>query len=152
MLAVELRGFVPGVVVAKIWIMRMLTCVVLLACSSCSCNHSPPPTPPPAPPVRVACRTSVTDYCAASHCDPTLAAVEQDSGLCPATITTCNDITVVSQNRVDASTLWYHQGGQLVAIVKQLSPGQRYMCVAGPEVFVIPLCTLSSQSLPACGP
>ncbi|HEX8112383.1 MAG TPA: hypothetical protein VF516_31855 [Kofleriaceae bacterium] len=76
--------------------------------------------------------------------------MEQDSGLCPATITACGDITVVSQSRGDAATLWYHQGGQLVAIVNQLSPG-RYMCLAGPDVFVLPACTPSSQSLPACG-
>jgi hypothetical protein len=151
MLAVDFRGFMPGVVVARMWVMRMLTCVVLLACSSCT-HPNPPPTPPPAPPVRVACRTSVADYCAANPCDQTLAAAEQGSSLCPATITACGDITVVSQNKVDVSTLWHYQGGQLVAIVNQLSPGQRYVCVAGPEVFVIPSCTLSSQSLPGCGP
>lgn len=131
--------------------MRILTCVVWLACLSCTRNPSPPANPPP-PPVRVACRTSVADDCAANLCDRTLAAMEQDRSLCPATITTCNDVTVVSQNKGDTSTLWYHQGGQLVAIVSQLSPGPRYMCLAGPEVFVIPPCTLSSQSLPACGP
>lgn len=130
--------------------MRIVTCVVLLAWCSCSRNPGPPTNPPPGPPVRVACRTSVTDYCAANRCDRTLAAVEQDRSLCPATITACNDTTVVSQNRGDSSTLWYLQGGQLVASV-QLSPGQQYVCLAGPDVFVIPSCTPSSQSLPACG-
>jgi hypothetical protein len=131
--------------------MRILTCAVLLACVSCSRNPGPPPGPPPGS-VRVACRTPIADYCAATPCDRTLAAMEQDSRVCPATITACGDITAVFQNRPDASVLWYHQGGQLVAIVHQLSPGQRYMCVAGPEVFEIPACTPSSQSLPACGP
>jgi hypothetical protein len=99
----------------------------------------------------VACRTSVADYCAANPCDRTLTAMEQDRNLCPATIAACNDITVVSQNRGDTAMLWYYQGGPLVAIVHQLSPGQQYSCIAGPDVFVIPSCTLSSQSLPACG-
>ncbi len=130
--------------------MRILACVVLLACFSCSHTPAPPPSPPPGPPVRVACRTDVADYCAANACDQTLSTMEQDSSLCPATITACSDITMVSQNRSDASTLWYQQGGQLVAIVNQLAPGQ-YMCLAGPAVFVIPQCTPSSQRLPACG-
>jgi hypothetical protein len=126
--------------------MRIVTGVVLLACVSCS-RPSPPPTPPPAT-VRVACRTRVADYCATNACDQTLTAVEQDSSLCPATITACNDITVIAQNQSGTSTLWYYQGGPLVAIVRQLSPG--YMCLAGPDVFVIPPCALSSQSSPAC--
>jgi hypothetical protein len=129
--------------------MRIVACVVVLACVSC--NHNPPPPPDPAPgPVRVACRTNVADYCAANRCDQTVAAVEQDSSLCPATITACNDTTVVAQNRSDATTLWYLQGGQLVAIIRQL-PGQRDVCLAGPGVFVLPACALSSQSLQACG-
>ena len=128
--------------------MRIVTGVVLLACVSCS--HPSPPPPPPAT-VRVACRTPVADYCAANACDQTLDAVEQDSSLCPATITTCNDITVVSQSQSDGATLWYQQGGQLVAIVSELSPGQRYVCIAGPEVFTLPACTSSGQRLAACG-
>lgn len=131
--------------------MRMLIGVVVLACVSCTRPPNPPPGPPPGPPVRVACRTSVADYCAANRCDQTLAAVQQDPSLCPATITTCNDSTVVSQSRGNAATLWYLQGGQLVAIIRQLSPGPQDVCLAGPEVFVLPSCTLSSQSLPACG-
>jgi hypothetical protein len=132
--------------------MRIPICVVLLACVSCSRNPGPPPSPPPGSTVRVACRTSVADYCAANPCDRTLGAMQQDRSVCPATITTCGDTTVVFQNRADTSLLWYHQGGQLAAIVHQLPGGQRYACVAGPEVFEIPGCTLSSQSLPACGP
>lgn len=126
--------------------MRIVTGVVLLACMCCTRN----PSPPPSGTVRVACRTSVADYCAANVCDQTLVAAEQNSSVCPATITACNDITVMSQNRGDTSTLWYYQGGPLVAIVRQLAPGPQYMCLAGPDVFVIPPCTLSSQSLPAC--
>ena len=126
--------------------MRIVTGVVLLACVSCS-RPSPPPSQPPAT-VRVACRTPIADYCAANACDQTLDAVKQDSSLCPATITACDDITVISQNQGGTSTLWYYQGGPLVAIVRQMSPG--YMCVAGPDVFVIPPCVLSSQSSPAC--
>lgn len=126
--------------------MRIVTGVVLLACVSCS--HPSPPPPPPAT-VRVACRTPVADYCAANVCDQTLTAVEQDRSLCPATITACKDITVIAQNQGNTSTLWYYQGGPLVAIVRQLAPG--YMCLAGPDVFVIPPCALSSQSSPACG-
>jgi hypothetical protein len=131
--------------------MRMLTRAVVLVCVSCSRNPGPPPSPPPGS-VRVACRTSVADYCAANPCDRTLDAMERDRSVCPATITACGDITAVFQNRADTSLLWYHQGGQLAAIVHPLSPGQRYMCVAGPEVFEIPACTPSSQSLPACAP
>lgn len=126
--------------------MRIVTGVVLLACVSCTRN----PSPPPSGTVRVACRTSVADYCAENVCDRTLDAVQQDSGVCPATTTACNDITVISQTRGDTSTLWYYQGGPLVAIVRQLSPGPQYMCVAGPDVFVVSPCTLSSQSMPAC--
>ena len=129
--------------------MRFVTGVVLLACVSCSRNPGPPPNPPPGT-VRVACRTSVADYCAATACDRTLAAAEQNSSVCPATTTACNDITVISQNRGDTATLWYYEGGPLVAIVRQLSAGPQYMCLAGPDVFVLPACTLSSQSLPAC--
>lgn len=129
--------------------MRIAIGVVVLACISCT-RPSPPPSS--GPPVRVACRTSVADHCAANHCDRTLAATEQDESLCPATITACNDTTVVSQSRGGAATLWYHQGGQLVAIVSELAPGQRYVCVAGPETFVLPACPLSGQRLPACGP
>jgi hypothetical protein len=77
--------------------------------------------------------------------------MEQDASLCPATITACNDITVVSQSQSDGATLWYQQGGQLIAIISQLSPGQRYVCIAGPDVFTLPACTLSGQRLPACG-
>lgn len=128
--------------------MRIVACVVVLACVSCTRNP-PPPNPAPGP-VRVACRTSVADYCAANRCDLTLTAVEQDSSLCPATITACNDTTVVAQGRSDGATLWHHQGGQLVAIVRQLS-GQQFVCLAGPAVFVLPACALSSQSLQACG-
>jgi hypothetical protein len=97
----------------------------------------------------VACRTSVADYCAANVCDRTLAAAEQDRSLCPATITACSDITAIAQSRSDTAALWYYQGGSLVAIVRPLSPG--YMCLAGPDVFVIPPCPLSGQSSPACG-
>jgi hypothetical protein len=135
--------------------MRILAGVVALACMSCTRPSPPPnpgPPPDPGPPVRVACRTSVADHCAASRCDRTLTDTEQDSSLCPATITACNDTTVVSQSRGDTATLSYYQGGQLVAIVTQLSPGQRDVCVAGPELFVLPGCALSSQHLPACGP
>ncbi|HEX3760019.1 MAG TPA: hypothetical protein VHW23_14990 [Kofleriaceae bacterium] len=99
----------------------------------------------------MACRTAVADYCAGAPCDRTLAAAEQNHNLCPATITACGDFTVAAQNKVDTSTLWYYEGGQLVAVVNQLVPGPRYVCLSGPDVFVIPPCTLSSQSLPACG-
>lgn len=126
--------------------MRIVSSVGLLACVCCS-HPSPPPSPPPAT-VRVACRTSVADYCAAIACDRTLAAAEQDGGLCPSTLTACNDITAIAQSQGDTATLWYYQGGPLVAIVRQLSPG--YMCLAGPDVFVIPPCALSGQSSPAC--
>src|ERR1044071_2251699 len=119
MLAGDFRGSGPGVVVARMWLMRIATGVVLLACVCCTRN----PSPPPSGTVRVACRTSVADYCAANVCDQTLVAAEQNSSVCPATITACNDITVMSQNRGDTSTLWYYQGGPLVAIVRQLAPG-----------------------------
>lgn len=131
--------------------MRLLPCVALLACACCSRNPGPPPSPPPGS-VRVACRTRLADHCATHPCDRTLDAMKQDRRICPATITACGDVTLVSQNRADASVRWYHQAGQLTAIVNELAPGPRYMCVAGPEVFEIPACTPSSQSLPACDP
>lgn len=132
--------------------MRMPICVVLLACWSCKPSPTPPPTPPPPPTVRVACRTALADYCAGSPCDQAVTAAEQNHNLCPATLTTCGDITVAAQNKVDTATLWYYERGVLVAIVTQLVPDPRYVCVAGPEVFEIPTCTLTGQSLPACGP
>jgi hypothetical protein len=76
--------------------------------------------------------------------------MEHDRAVCPATITACADLALGLQNRGDASPLWYHHGGQLTAIVHQPAPG-RYMCVAGPEVFEIPACTPSGQSVPVCG-
>lgn len=134
----------------------MPTCVVLLVCCSCRPSPTPPPSSPPTPPpeasVRVACRTAVANYCAGNPCDQTLTAAEQNRNLCPATFTTCGDVSVAAQNKVDTSTLWYYERGQLVAVVNQMVPGPRYVCLSGPEVFSLPPCTLSGQSLPACGP
>jgi hypothetical protein len=92
----------------------------------------------------------VARYCAADGRECTLAGAERDSDLCPATITRCGSTTVIAKNSVDISTLFYYQGGQLVAVVNQRFPGPQYICLAGPERFVVPTCDGPSQNLPVC--
>jgi hypothetical protein len=92
---------------------------------------------------------TITDYCAASSCDKTLAAAQQDKALCPASQNTCGEFETVTKSGIDTATVYYYQGGQLIAIDKFLLPGH-HACAAGPSSFVEPACGTTSQTLPAC--
>jgi hypothetical protein len=126
--------------------------VLLAACSSSASSNTPDAaTSPPDGTIGLTCSTSIAEYCNANSCDQTLAAAQQDKDLCPASQNTCGTFEVITKGRLDTATIYYYQGGQLVAIDNLLLPGH-HVCAAGPATFVEPSCGNTGQTLPACGP
>ena len=127
--------------------MRLLGCVVWLS----ACTSSAHPSPPLDPANTLTCSASVVGYCAQNRCDRTLAVARQDKSLCPATITRCGNLDVITHTSIDVATSWYYRRDQLVAIVNLILPVRR-VCLAGPERFQLPVCTAPARRLPVCGP
>jgi hypothetical protein len=98
---------------------------------------------------QMTCGTAMKDYCATNTCDQTFAAAEQDKHLCPASEVACGQFNVVTQTATDATTNFFYQGGDLVAIEHVVLPSQ-HDCLAGPASFTAQHCTTGSRSLPAC--
>ena len=131
--------------------MRALGLLLLLAACSSSASSTTldAATPPTDGSVGLTCGTTIATYCGSNSCNQTLAAAEQDHSLCPASENTCGTFQVVTKGNLDTATIYYYQGGQLVAIDNLLLPGH-HTCVAGPTTFVEPTCTTASHTLPAC--
>jgi hypothetical protein len=126
--------------------MRSLGLAIVLA----ACPSSSPDQPgPPDGSAPVMCGTSLTSYCEANRCDPTLSEAEQDRTLCPASLAVCGSYTAITQIGIDTSTSLYYLGDQLVAIDHTLFPS-RVTCTAGPATFSPPSCAPGGTQLPAC--